>query len=332
MLIYIDSFLESHKAQSIKLTELAKSLNEESYKIVKDPLVADIILLCDAIFDNNAFLIRVNFYLRNYPDKCFVLSNEDRPITFFRGIYTSAEKKNNNFGRIRSGSYTAYYDAFRNPFIYRTETNPTEYNIKKLFLFSFIGRNSHPVRDVIFNLKFFRDDIFLEDTTNSYDLYSTDNRDDSKEKKYYDTILESKFTLCPRGWGTNSIRLFESMKLGVAPIIISDEWVFPRGIDWAEFSIIIKSKDLNKLESIVTGYEYQYEEMGRKAKHVYDKYFSDKNYFLYIIQNCIEIKKNQILPEKFFFKISLIIHNLYALKSLIFSKANAFLKSLKTKL
>jgi hypothetical protein len=72
--------------------------------------------------------------------------------------------------------------------------------------------------------------------------------------------------------------------------------------------------------------------MGRKAKHVYDKYFSDKNYFSYIVQNCIEIKKNQILPEKFFFKISLIIYYLIALKSLIFSKANAFLKSLKTKL
>ena len=38
------------------------------------------------------------------------------------------------------------------------------------------------------------------------------------------------------------MRLFEAMRLGVAPIIASDDWVYPRGPDWSACSVVIKER------------------------------------------------------------------------------------------
>jgi len=243
----------------------------------------------------------MNKVLKKYTNKCFVLSNVDRPVTIYRGLYGSAEKSFFNFGRIRSCSYTDVHEPFKNSFIAQHNFNDV---LPKEYLFSFIGRNCHESRRRIFEKEFIRKDIFIEDSTEIFNLYEKETRVLAREKFYYETLLKSKFSLCPRGWGATSYRLFESMQLGVAPVIISDEWVFPKGPKWDQFSIIIKTRELPQLEQIIADKEDRYKEMGKLAKFNFDEFFSDKKYFTYIIENCLELKSKQLIPELFYYHLN----------------------------
>lgn len=299
--ILITNLSEKSDTQTKRLLGLFKNATQTKYAITNNPKDADFILVCDAFFDNYGEGILKNEILKKYTNKCFLLSNIDRPLPMFRGILTSAEKSFFNFGRIRSCSYTAALTNFRNPFIHEYFLN-NEKPVEKKFLFSFIGRDSDPIRRAIFLNDFDRNDILIKNTENSFNLYNRNN-DFSKEQQYYfETLLESKFALSPRGWGANSYRLFEAMMLGVAPVIISDEWILPKGPDWKSFSLIIPSKDINSLEKVIIENEYRYLEMGIKAKEAFLKYFDDKVFFEYIINNCLEIRKKQLLPESFLFQ------------------------------
>lgn len=240
-----------------------------------------------------------------------MLSNFDKPITSIRGLYTNAEKSFFNFGRIHSCSYTAFYDAYKNPFILNHDSNMLQ---NKKYLFSFVGRNCDISRDKIFRMDFTRKDLFFEETSKTYDLYQRDLRDLKMEKKFYESLLSSKFSLCPRGWGANSYRLFESMMLGVSPIIISDEWVLPKGPRWEDFSIFIKVRDIDNLEQIVSRYENKYIEMGQAASQAYHEYFDEKVYFNYVIENCLQIRSNQLIPESFFYNLLLVKISFFNMK------------------
>jgi hypothetical protein len=83
-------------------------------------------------------------------------------------------------------------------------------------------------------------------------------------------------------------------------LIRTDEWLLPKGPDWKSFSLILPSKNINSLEKVIIENEYRYIEMGVKAKEAFLKYFDDKVFFEYIINNCLEIRKKQLLPESFF--------------------------------
>jgi len=292
----------SNNLQAKKLLEFYRYSDNSKYKITNDPIKADVILVCDVGFLNYGENILKNKFIKKFLNKCFILSITDRPIPVFRGILTSGEKSFINFGRIRTISYNGYSDNFKNPFIsnYSFEDNP---NIKKEYFFSFIGRDSDPVRKEIFNIKYKRKDIFLLDSTNTFNLYETNIDFLNKQKQYCDVMIRSKFVLCPRGWGATSFRLFEAMKLGLVPVIISDEWILPKGPKWEDFSIIISKKDIMHLEEKMLERENDFAEMGLLAKNAFDKYFEDNVIFEKIILDCLDIKKNQLIPESFFFYI-----------------------------
>lgn len=95
------------------------------------------------------------------------------------------------------------------------------------------------------------------------------------EKTHYIRLLRSgKFSLCPAGWGPASIRIFESMALGVAPVIIADEFVEPAGPDWRKFSLRVREADLALLEPILERYIDHHEEMGALAHEAWREHFA----------------------------------------------------------
>ncbi len=69
-------------------------------------------------------------------------------------------------------------------------------------------------------------------------------------------ILESSnFSLCPRGFGSTSFRLAESIQLGTIPIYVwqQEAWLpYHRTLKWREFAIVIGSQDLAELPKMVT--------------------------------------------------------------------------------
>lgn len=113
--------------------------------------------------------------------------------------------------------------------------------IKRPIFCSFIGRlDTHKCRyDLYENLKENNKFIFLK----------------SSNKDQYEKILNTSiFSLCPRGYGYTSFRLFEAICCGSIPIYVwEDKKVLPFEdiLDWNKFSIIINSKEINLLPSLL---------------------------------------------------------------------------------
>lgn len=87
--------------------------------------------------------------------------------------------------------------------------------------------------------------------------------------EFMDITSRSVFTLCPRGYGRTSYRLYEAMALGSIPIYIWDdiEWLpYKDRLNWDEFSISINISDIGKLPQIIEGHTP--EKVARKQKKI----------------------------------------------------------------
>jgi hypothetical protein len=142
--------------------------------------------------------------------------------------------------------------------------------LERKYTASFIGRRgTHPIRDEMFSRLQSRSDVMLKDG------YLTD---------YADVISDSYLSLCPRGNGITSFRFFESMQLGVVPVLISDHDVRPFNdrICWDEISFYVKSAgDLGPLLEIDKS---RLLDMGHKARNVYYNYLNYGKWCKYVIE------------------------------------------------
>jgi len=297
---------ESWHQHERKLTFL-HSISDQRHVLVDDPESANIILVGN-VREQEGWGKRIiqNKIFKEFPGKSFALSGDDRPLFLHHGIYDNGSKNLISKHRIKTGSYTLSPEKYQNPYVKKHYENHTIMKNKE-YLFTFKGRDSHPIRKQLFEMQFQRKDIEITDSSN-FNLWSNEEIDKSQvQRDYCDLILNSKFTICPQGSGVNSIRLFESMQLGVAPVIISDRWRYPSGPDWQEFSITISERQIHNLEEIVCGYEDLYADMGQKARQAYYKYFSEPVYFNYLIDNCLEILRTQKIPESWYWKARYLI-------------------------
>ena len=157
-------------------------------------------------------------------------------------------------------------------------------NETKTILCSFVGSLTHPIRSVL-----------AQAWSNDEDfIFATQNWTQNIPKKnltIFKTLTsKSKFTLCPRGYGKSSFRLYEAMQLGSVPVYVSDQHYLPWSdeIDWSEFSVLIKPDQIPDIKEILTSYSDQkINKMVKTAQSIYDKYFS-------LDGMCIQIAKRLI--------------------------------------
>jgi len=183
---------------------------------------------------------------------------------------------------------------FNQPFSYLIQLVRNKYistltpPVSKKYLFSFIGQGSaHPVRKRIFNIKY--EKCFLSDTSGKVAWELPENDKEEYAKKYVEIGFDSKFMLCPRGASPNSYRLYESLEMGIAPVIISDEWVPTVGPKWEEFSIRIAEKDVESIPLILEKFEPVYIEMGKSAKNAYYDWFAKDKQFHYLVEAFVNL-------------------------------------------
>ena len=144
-------------------------------------------------------------------------------------------------------------------------------NKDKKYLASFIGAHAKLYRgnvrlelkkllknqkNIIYEIKdeWFYDKIVYHMQVNNAKLSKEYFIEYQKETKRYNEVLsDSIFSLCPEGTGPNTIRLWESMSIGVVPVIFSDDWLPPKigDLDWHDFSIIINKEDLTSIVPIL---------------------------------------------------------------------------------
>lgn len=95
------------------------------------------------------------------------------------------------------------------------------------------------------------------------------------KKTYAADLIRSRFILCPRGNGVASIRLFETMQAGRIPVIISDAYVLPEGIDWPNCSIRVREREIADIPRILRGRDADSERLATNARRAWEEQFSD---------------------------------------------------------
>jgi len=272
--------------------------SDKRHELVPHPQQADICLVCNIGGPQWFAELRRNKQISLHPGKCIAVHDGDVAYPLLHGIYTSVSRKSNRFGRFRGGAYNLFPRSTRNPAV---ENSPGRaYDASKLKDLSFWGQNSSSVRRRLLAMKW-PTNIEVVDTTGRYtafaDLY------DAKavfQQKYFTALTGAKFALCPRGKSPSSMRLFESMQVGVAPVIVSDDLLLPGGPSWNEFSISVPESRIVDLPRIIAEHSASYREMGLKARVAFEQYFRDDVYFNYLVACALDIHTRQLLPEALF--------------------------------
>ncbi len=104
------------------------------------------------------------------------------------------------------------------------------------------------------------------------------HRSPSRYAAYHRLIAQSRFTLCQRGFGPTSFRLYETLALGSIPIYIWDDfpWLpYEDKLDWTRLALILQASDLDRLPELIqsTTDDQQQNMLDYAASH-FDNYFS----------------------------------------------------------
>jgi hypothetical protein len=244
---------------------------------------ADLILFVDSYTDNAYRFIRYHPLTVQHPHKCFLFSQLDDPIHVLPGVYTNLDRRCYTPGWSNSFCYVDTYK--RNSYLSKARAVCSE----RLLLFSFLGRDSHPVRKKLLACKFDRSDVIVEETT-EYNHWARDERAEQFQRRYAEVSAASKFIVCPRGVGVSSIRLFEAMELGCVPVILSDDWVPPSGPCWDDFSLRVPERHLHQLEDIIIKREGDWPAMASLARQEWLQWFQEKNFLRQIVQRILSLR------------------------------------------
>lgn len=126
---------------------------------------------------------------------------------------------------------------------------------------SFIGNKTHPVRSQL---------IRLQNQPGYYISFGNHN-----PKDFCEILSRSVFTLCPRGYGITSFRIMEAIQYGSIPVYISDRFIFPHGIDFNEYGVVVHSSDASRVDQILSQISEDEIKMKQsKLKDIFDKYFT----------------------------------------------------------
>ena len=277
------------------LHDLQKAAELDRFKVhslAPDPDSADLIIFAEVYGAGWYFEgVRRHPLVRKYREKCFLFCDNPFVIPFLPGVYTGVEKRWMS-SRIRPGFYLG---RTKNEF---TTFSPPAHDLP--YLFSFMGavRNA-PVRRKLATLR--HDRSFFQDTAEEFDRILHRRMGQLErldyDRRYAEVAKASKFVLCPRGLSVSSIRLFETMRMGRAPVILADDWAAPQGPQWEKFAVRMRERDFAEVPRVLEEREAHSIEMGELARKEWEEWFSEEVLFHRLVELCLDIKKNRKIPE-----------------------------------
>lgn len=154
---------------------------------------------------------------------------------------------------------------------------PGKYDISKKTTFcSFKGSITHPIRYKMEKSLIGKSDYVIETGQWKEEVQKTE------ETRFLELMSKSVFSLCPRGYGATSYRLYESLQLGSIPVYIGDKfWLpFEDKIDWASFSVLISENDIDNIDLYLRSFtEDDIQQMRQKGKEIWENYFTFEKAF-----------------------------------------------------
>ena len=259
----------------------ARATLSTQHTIASDPVGADLVLFLGSFGTNPDRLLAHPIYQR-WCDKSVVYTEDDTYLPLLPGIYCSARNdQNSRAGRTFSYSYVSRNGQYSNSFV------NAALNSSKQFLFTFQGGSTSLLRKRLFNLHWNRPDILVENTSTYFHWDLTQPNRADRQLHYAKTLAASHFVLCPRGAGTGSIRLFEVMSAGVAPVLLSDHYLLPPHVDWSSFLLHIPEKDIARLPELLTAELPTSAQRGELARKAWQQHFSPECEWDAIINACV---------------------------------------------
>lgn len=235
-----------------------------------DPELADVILFAECHQGHDPYFRKVlkHRLYKKYRSKCVLYHDADKSITAIPTITPSIEKW--QYNRLHKQSFHYIARVSENVTIDQAKVN---LDIERTFLYSFLGSITHRVRRKIIALDH-PANTYVKDTNGIRAWELSEAEKFAYEQEYFEVMSKSSFILAPRGIGPCSYRLFESMQMGRAPVIISDQWVQIPGIDWSKFSITIKESDIRHISAVLNERKDEAIVMGKLAREAWEQFFS----------------------------------------------------------
>ena len=107
--------------------------------------------------------------------------------------------------------------------------------------------------------------------------------------EYFNNMYNTAYTLCVRGAGNFSVRLYETLAVGRIPIIINTHCNFPLDtiIDWNKHALILNFSDKEKLSDSLYNFhcnfnEVEFIQFQKNNRFLWENYFNYYNYFVTI--------------------------------------------------
>ncbi|MFD0791977.1 exostosin family protein [Mucilaginibacter litoreus] len=220
--------------------------------------------------------LKSHYLVKKYPDKVFMYNPHDKPWLVLPGLYASMPKQFFNKNYIAA---TPYIENI-NPYI------KYDAAVKPEYLFSFVGSpNSAPRRSI---LKLSHPHAFIKASASN--MFGGQDLTDEK-LSYAKLLSQSKFVLCPRGAGTSSFRIFETMQAGRVPVIISDNWVAPKGPRWSDFALFIPEKDVAQVPAIIEKADKEWPLRCALSREAWENFFSPEVFFTYLLESVVRLNR-----------------------------------------
>lgn len=240
------------------------------HRAVDRPSDADLLLFVEVSDAAGAYFERVRSHpaYRAAGDRSYLFSSTDRLVPLLPGVYASIERAWYWTSWARPGHYLGVRESGELHHEPRRET--------PAYLFSFVGSpQAHAVRARLLRLR--------------HPAALLSGPLPGGAAAYARTIRASEFVLCPRGGGAASFRLFETMMLGRAPVIVSDAWVPPRGPEWPRFSVRVREADVADIPARLTALRPRAQAMGELARAAWLEWFAEDVTFHRVVESCLEL-------------------------------------------
>jgi hypothetical protein len=153
---------------------------------------------------------------------------------------------------------------------------------KKDVFCSFVGSITQPIQGwgkISYDIRMNMLETLVNDT--KYTLkpkHWSPKINEERKDLFLDLTSRSKFTLCPRGYGATSFRLYEAMQMKSIPVYIfykKPHLPFSNKIDWNKIAILIDYDNINQINNILTNIsDEKYQEMVNYTSEIYSDYFS----------------------------------------------------------
>lgn len=251
---------------------------EKLHELVDQPEEADLILLIGDWVPQIS-LLTDHPQFRKYRSRCVAYYDGGHYLPIVPGVFDSVVQGiHSRMGLAKTSCYAPAFGSYRN----RGIDSMANERMNKRWLFTFQGGSTSLLRKRLYRLDFKRSDVLIEDT--SHYLHWIDDNSIKLEGQmaYARTMGESHFALCPRGHGVGTIRFFEALQMGVAPVLVADNYVLPEGPDWESFLIRVPEAKIGRLPQILEKRVGESAELGCRARQTWEKWFSDSEAFNHI--------------------------------------------------